>query len=163
MLVRSQLRKADQARLVSARLPRWSNAVAKLGRQTCRVLLPRTCAKALVRHADRKSRLHTDESNLYSGVGSEFTKHDTVRHSAKEYARDDIHTNSFEGFFRSFKRGMIGVYHHCGEQHLQRYLDKFSFRYSNRKKLGVGDTQRAAIALKGADGKRLNYRRINET
>ena len=82
----------------------------------------------LVKHASHKSRLHTDESNLYPTVGNEFAKHETVRHSAKEYVRGDVHTNTVEGFFGIFKRGMAGVYHHCGEQHLQRYLNEFSFR-----------------------------------
>ncbi|HJS85197.1 MAG TPA: IS1595 family transposase [Acetobacteraceae bacterium] len=123
--------------------------------------VPRVTAKnvrdALVKNADRKSRLHTDESNLYPEVGREFAKHETVRHSAKEYARDDVNTNSVEGFFGIFKRGMTGVYHHCGEQHLQRYLNEFSFRYSNRSKLGVEDAERAVRAIRGAEGKRLTY------
>jgi transposase-like protein len=112
----------------------------------------------LVKHADRKSRLHTDESNLYPKVGAEFAGHETVKHSAGEYARGDVTTNSVEGFFGIFKRGMRGVYQHCGEQHFQRYLNEFSFRYNNRVKLGVHDTERAALAVKGAEGKRLTYR-----
>jgi transposase-like protein len=112
----------------------------------------------LVKNASRKSRLHTDESNLYPAVGTEFAKHETVRHSAKEYVRGDVHTNTVEGFFGIFKRGMTGVYHHCGEQHLQRYLDEFSFRYSNRK---IGDAERAARTLEGITGKRLTYRRAH--
>jgi hypothetical protein len=115
----------------------------------------------LVRNADRKSRLHTDESNLYPKVGREFAAHETVNHSAKEYSRgkgdEQVTTNSVEGFFGIFTRGLTGVYQHCGEQHLQRYLDEFSFRYSNRAKLGIGDTERAAIAIRGAEGKRLTY------
>lgn len=115
----------------------------------------------LLQHADDKSRLHTDESNLYPAVGAEFASHETVRHSRKEYVRGDVHTNSIEGFFGVFKRGMRGVYQHCGEQHLQRYLNEFSFRYSHRAKLGVDDRQRALLALRGIEGKRLTYRRIN--
>jgi transposase-like protein len=111
----------------------------------------------LVRKADRASRLHTDESRLYDAVGEEFAQHETVNHSAKEYARGDVTTNSVEGFFGIFKRGMVGVYQHCGEQHLQRYLDEFSFRYSNRAKLGIDDDERAALAIQGAGGKRLTY------
>lgn len=130
------------------------------------VHMPRVTAlnvrEVLVKHADRKSRLHTDESNLYPMVGDEFVQHETVKHSAREYVRGDVHTNSAEGFFGLFKRGMAGIYHHCGEQHLQRYLDEFSFRYSNRSKLGIEDAERAALAAKGTDGKRLTYRRINE-
>jgi hypothetical protein len=115
----------------------------------------------LVRKADRASRLHTDESRLYPRVGEEFAQHETVNHGAKEYARGDVTTNSVEGFFGIFKRGMVGVYQHCGEQHLQRYLDEFAFRYSNRVKLGIGDDARAVLAVQGGDGKRLTYRRIN--
>ena len=71
-----------------------------------------------------------------------------------------MHTNTVEGFFSVFKRGMKGVYQHCGKQHLHRYANEFSFRYNNRVKLGVNDIERAAIALKGISGKRLTYRRI---
>ena len=112
----------------------------------------------VVRKADRKSRLHTDESRLYPALGEEFAQHETVRHSAEEYVRGDVHTNSVEGFFGLFKKSMAGVYQHCGEQHLQRYLDEFAFRYNNRSKLGIEDTQRAAIAIKGAEGKRVTYK-----
>ncbi|MDE2334713.1 MAG: IS1595 family transposase [Rhodospirillales bacterium] len=128
--------------------------------------MPRVTGKnvreALVRHADRESRLHTDESRLYPAVGTEFAAHETVKHSAGEYARGDVHTNSVEGFFGILKRGMKGTYQHCGEQHLQRYLDEFAFRYSNRSKLGIEDTERAVIAMRGAEGKRLTYRRIGD-
>jgi hypothetical protein len=113
----------------------------------------------LVTHANRKSRLHTDESRIYDEVGKEFAQHETVNHSAGEYARRDVTTNTVEGFFGIFKRGMVGVYQHCGEQHLQRYLDEFSFRYSNRSKLGIDDAERAAIAVHEAEGKRLTWRR----
>jgi transposase-like protein len=116
----------------------------------------------LVRHADRKSRLHTDESNLYPTVGSEFAKHESVNHSKKEYARGDVTTNTVEGFFSVFKRGMVGVYQHCGEQHFQRYLDEFTFRFNARIALGMNHTDRANLALLGTVGERLTYRRISE-
>jgi ISXO2-like transposase domain len=115
----------------------------------------------LVTNADRKSRLHTDESRLYDKVGEEFAQHETVNHGAKEYARGDVTTNSVEGFFGIFTRGLVGVYQHCGEQHLQRYLDEFAFRHSNRAKLGVDDDARAVLATQGMDGKRLTCRRIS--
>jgi hypothetical protein len=73
-----------------------------------------------------------------------------------------VTTNSVEGFFGIFKRGMAGVYQHCGEQHLQRYLDEFSFRYSNRSRLGIEDDRRTELAIIGAAGKRLTYRRISQ-
>ena len=116
--------------------------------------------KFVVENASRKSRLHTDESPLYTAMGAEFATHETVNHGAKEYARGDVTTNSVEGFFGIFKRGMTGVYQHCGEQHLQRYLDEFSFRYNNRVRLGIHDEERAVLAAHGMDGKRLTYRRI---
>ena len=119
--------------------------------------------KFVVENASRKSRLHTDESPLYTTMGAEFATHETVNHGKKEYARGDVTTNSVEGFFGIFKRGMTGVYQHCGEQHLQRYLDEFSFRYNNRVRLGVHDEERAVLAAKGMDGKRLTYRRTHET
>jgi transposase-like protein len=141
-------------------------ALVERGGESRAVHMPHVTAKnvreALVKHADRKSRLHTDESNLYPRTGEEFAKHETVHHSSGEYVRGDVHTNSAEGFFGLFKRGMAGVYHHCCEQHLQRYLDEFSFRYSTRSRLGVEDTQRAILSLRGSEGKRLTYRRINE-
>jgi transposase-like protein len=119
----------------------------------------------VVRNASRKSRLHTDESKLYPTLGEEFAKHETVNHGAKEYARGKgdelVTTNSAEGFFGVFKRGMNGVYQHCGEQHFQRYINEFTFRYNTRSKLGIEDAQRAVIALKGGDGKRLTWRRID--
>lgn len=115
----------------------------------------------IMANADIKSRLHTDESRLYPRIGKAFATHETVNHSAKEYARGDVNSNSAEGFFGIFKRGMTGVYQHCGEQHLQRYLDEFTFRYSNRSKLGIEDAQRAVIAMKNGEGKRLTWRRID--
>ena len=84
-----------------------------------------------------------------------------MQHSAGGYARGDVTTNSVEGFFGILKRGMRGIYQHCGEQHFQRYINEFEFRYNHRIKLGVDDTQRALIALRGIEGKRLTYRRVN--
>jgi len=95
-------------------------------------------------------------------VAREGGSHKTVNHSKKEYVRGDASTNAAEGYFSIFKRGMRGVYQHCGEQHLQRYLNEFDFRYSHRIALGVDDWQRGALALKGISGKRLTYRRTNE-
>ena len=74
-----------------------------------------------------------------------------------EYVKGDIHTNTIEGFFSIFKRGMKGVYQHCGHNHLHRYLAEFDFRYSNRIALGVNDSERAERLLQGVKGKRLTY------
>jgi hypothetical protein len=114
----------------------------------------KTVRDFLVTNADRKSVLMTDESNLYKGVGKEFIRHFTVNHAKGEYAKGFATTNTVEGYFSIFKRGMIGTYQHCGEQHLQRYLTEFDFRYSNRD---VSDAERAEIAVAGVQGKRLMY------
>jgi transposase-like protein len=98
--------------------------------------------------------LMTDESRLYKNIGKEFAQHETVNHLKKEYARGLASTNTVEGFFSIFKRGMKGVYQHCSEKHLQRYLNEFDFRYSNRE---TTDGERAKLALKGITGKRLMY------
>lgn len=84
-----------------------------------------------------------------------------MRHGAEEYGRGVIHTNTVEGFYSVFKRGMKGVYQHCAEKHLHRYVAEFDFRYSNRVKLGVDDRTRTDRAIKGAVGKRLTYRTSN--
>jgi transposase-like protein len=87
----------------------------------------------------RESRLHTDESRLYVGSDEHFASHESVKHSAKEYVRGDVHTNSAEGYFSIFKRGMRGVYQHCKEKHLHRYLAEFDHRYNYRVALGYSD------------------------
>jgi transposase-like protein len=116
-------------------------------------------------NADTKSKPMTDERHTYETIGRRFASHGTVNHGAEEYVRGEAHVNSAEGFFSIFKRGMTGVYQHCSEAHLHRYLAEFDFRYSNRVKLGIDDTERTRRAIKGAGGKRLTYRRtrIQET
>lgn len=117
----------------------------------------------LVTNIDRKSELHTDESNLYGKVGKEFAAHKTVRHgwnaSGEYVGKDGQTTNNVENFFGVFKRGMRGTYHFCSEQHLHRYLAEFEFRYNHRSGLEISDGERAAAALRGIEGKRLTYRR----
>ena len=118
---------------------------------------------------DAKSTVMTDEHASYQHLGSDFGRHASVCHSQDEYVRYTnavmfpsgkpytTHTNTVEGYFSVFKRGMKGVYQHCAEKHLHRYLSEFDFRYSNRVKLGINDIARADIALRGAVGKRLTY------
>jgi transposase-like protein len=115
-------------------------------------------AKIVRDNVHRESRLHTDESRLYPVVGQEFAAHETVRHTANEYARGDITTNTVETYFSVFKRGMRGTYQHCKEKHLHRYLAEFDFRFNTRTALGFNDGERAALAIKGIEGKRLTYR-----
>ena len=108
-------------------------------------------------HISRESKLMTDEFAAYRYIGEEFASHETVKHSKFEYVRGEVHTNTVEGFYSIFKRGMKGIYQHCKEKHLHRYLCEFDFRYSNRIALGVDDVARAERALKGIVGKRLTY------
>jgi transposase-like protein len=113
-----------------------------------------TVRSALWLHLDRDSRLYTDGSVVYR----KFVRdHDFVDHSTGEYVRDDVHTNTLEGFFSVFKRGLVGVYQHMGEAHLHRYLAEFDFRRNNRERLGIDDKTRADRALLGVKGKRLTY------
>ena len=120
----------------------------------------------LVRNVDRQSDLITDESRLYSETGTEYASHRTTKHSAGEYVRYEgdlvIHSNTIENVFSIFKRGMSGVYQHCGEAHLHRYLAEFDFRYNRRAKLGWTDNMRVEAIMAGIAGKRLTYRRIGE-
>jgi transposase-like protein len=117
-----------------------------------------TVTKIVTENVAKESRLHTDESRLYTGSEARFASHEHVKHSAKEYVRGDVHTNSAEGFFSIFKRGMTGIYQHCDEKHLHRYLTEYQFRYNNRVKLGVSDIDRTIAAVRGIEGKRLMYR-----
>jgi transposase-like protein len=123
--------------------------------------------EAIVKNVSRQPEIHTDEAKLYVEVGKEFSDHQTVRHTGNEYVRHEaervIHSNTIENVFSVFKRGMKGVYHHCGEAHLHRYLAEFEFRYNRRSALKVTDTERTQDLLRATAGKRLTYRRVGET
>ena len=110
----------------------------------------------------KETRIMTDEAGQYDSVKEHFAGHDFTRHGAGEYGRGDIHTNTVESFYSVFKRGMKGVYQHCSEKHLHRYMAEFDFRYTNRANLGVDDAERAAIIVRSTTGKRLMYRRPDE-
>lgn len=118
-------------------------------------------AKLVTENVRHESALMTDESHLYKDVGKTFASHDATKHSADEYVRYEgdkvIHSNTIESYFSVFKRGMRGVYQHCDEKHLHRYLAEFDFRHNNRVALGTGDVSRAAAILDGIVGKRLTY------
>jgi transposase-like protein len=116
-----------------------------------------TVKEIILQNADRQSELMTDEAPVYIRTGWQFAAHYSVNHSQEEWVRDYAHTNTIEGYFSIFKRGMKGIYQHCKEKHLHRYLAEFDFRYSNRIRLGVDDEARTALALQGAKGKRLTY------
>ncbi len=108
-------------------------------------LKPATIAPILRENMSCEARLATDEGGHYLHIGKEFAEHGVVRHGREEYVVGEVHTNTIEGYFSIFKRGMKGVYQHCGKKHLHRYLAEFDFRYSNRVKLGVDDSQRAGL------------------
>lgn len=115
----------------------------------------------------RETTINTDKGSWYRWVGKEFAGHATVDHEKEEYVRREgdamVTTNTVEGFYSVFKRGMKGVYQHCSEKHLHRYLAEFDFRYSNRVAIGVNDQASAGRALKGITGKRLTYRAVDRT
>lgn len=116
----------------------------------------------LVKNVSRKSTLHTDESRIYTALGTEFETHATINHRSQEYVRGTVHTNTIENVWSVFKRGMKGVYQHCGEAHLHRYLAEFDFRYNTRAALKISDRERTGKIMEGIEGKRLTYRRIGE-
>jgi hypothetical protein len=119
-----------------------------------------TIAPIVRENLAREARLMTDESSIYTLLGRDFPQHGIVRHMHGEYVsktQPGVHTNTIEGFFSIFKRGMKGVYQHCAHNHLHRYVAEFDFRYNNRVALGVQDSERADKLLKGFAGKRLTY------
>lgn len=112
--------------------------------------------KGLIRqNVEKSATIMTDDFLSYKGLGKEFALHGVINHGRREYVRGNIHTNTIEGYFSILKRGIVGVYHHVGEQHLHRYLSEFNFRYNARK---IDDVERSMLALCGIEGKRLMYR-----
>jgi transposase-like protein len=122
----------------------------------------KTLKKNLKELADQKSALHTDDSLANLSIGRDFADHKTVAHTLGEYVKGDAHTQTVESFFAILKRGVFGSFHSISEQHLQRYVDEFAFRWNNRSSLGIEDTERAAELLKAIVGKRLTYRPTDE-
>lgn len=106
----------------------------------------------------KDTAMMTDEGGHYFTLGGHFASHESVIHKADEYVRGDAHTNTVEGFYSVFKRGMKGVYRHCSERHLHRYFAEFDFRYNNRVKLGIDDLERTGKVIGAIIAKRLTYR-----
>jgi transposase-like protein len=117
----------------------------------------RNVRTAIRQHLHEESNLFTDGSKTYFSVMPNKSQHHSVDHSKFEWSRGEVHTNTLEGFFSIFKRGLVGVYQHMDKKHLDRYLAEFDFRMNTREKLGINDSERVEIALKGAVGKRLTY------
>lgn len=119
----------------------------------------KTLRPILREQISQSAHVRTDESSVYRKIGNDFASHEAVNHSIEEYVRGDIHTNTVEGYFSIFKRGVVGTFHHVSQQHLKRYLAEFDFRYNEREALGVNDAMRMERAIPGIVGKRLTYRR----
>lgn len=121
----------------------------------------KTLREAIVRTVDRKSHLMTDTFASYDYMGSEFAGHTTVNHSANEYVRlgGFAHVNTAEARFSLMKRAVFGTHHSVSEAHLARYLAEWDFKWNTRK---LKDGERAALSLKGIEGKRLTYRPTDE-
>jgi transposase-like protein len=117
-----------------------------------------TVNKIIAANVAREAVVYTDESRIYNDVAGMVAGHEKITHSMGEYVRGEVHTNNVEGSFGVFKRGMKGIYQHCREKHLHRYLAEFDFRFNHRVALGVHDAERADRALLGVVGKRLTYR-----
>jgi transposase-like protein len=131
-----------------------SNHIANISGKTLRPVV--------MKQVSRKSTLMTDTAGGYFDLGKEFVRHEMVNHEANEYVRGDAHSNTVESYFATLKRGIVGTYHNISEAHLKRYLAEFDFRYNERTALGVDDSERMEKALKGIEGKRLTYRRIDQ-
>lgn len=122
------------------------------------VVSAKTLRPILEQQIDRRTHIMTDESAVYPSATQGFAGHSTVNHGIEEYVRGGFfHTNTVEGYFSVFKRGVTGTYHHVSAKHLKRYLAEFDFRYNERSSLGCGDADRMVKALRGAQGKRLTY------
>jgi transposase-like protein len=133
----------------------------------CRMFYVEKAAGSLIQpivlaNLAREARLMTDEHTMYRRIGREFAEHGSVMHYNKEYVRGDVFTNTVEGCFSIFKRGMKGIYQHCAEKHLHRYLAEYEFRYSYREATGHNDADRSVKALAGVVGKRLTYARPDQ-
>lgn len=115
----------------------------------------KTLRPILNAHVSAKANMMTDEMGAYRDIKVDFASHEVVTHSKKEYVRGKAHTNTVECSFSLLKRGLIGTFHQVGEQHLQRYVTEFDFRWNNRK---ISDADRANILLSRVAGKRLTYR-----
>ena len=155
-------RKPDGLPLNAKPAPMVFSLVERGGNIRSMYLDHRNVRSALNKHLHEDSRLVTDGAQAYKFVMPTKEQHESVDHSKFEWARGDVHTNTLEGFFSIFKRGLVGVYQHMDKNHLDRYLAVFDFRMNTRAKLGINDTQRAAIAVEGFKGKRLTYQSPNE-
>jgi hypothetical protein len=138
-------------------------SLVERGRNVRSIVMDKVSRKAVedvIRaNVSREARLMTDTAQYYIKSGFGTASHELVNHFAREWARGEAHVNTLESYFSVFKRGMKGVYQHCGEQHLHRYMREFDFRYNYREKIGFTDVQRTISAIRGMEGKRLTYKK----
>ena len=97
----------------------------------------------------------TDDFKSDKGLNKEFVRHEGINHTAKEYVRGEVHTNTIEGYFSILKRGIVGIYQHVDKAHLGKYLAEYDFRYNTRD---INDMARTEAAILSGEGKRLMYR-----
>lgn len=114
-----------------------------------------TLKTVIQEEVDRRARVMTDTLASYAGLEDDFASHETVNHSAGEYSRGDVYTNTAESFFSLLKRGVVGVFHHVSHKHLFRYTSEFDFRWNHRD---TTDGERLVAAIRATGGKRLFYR-----
>ena len=149
---------ARSARAASAPSSPWSSAAARCARSTSRTPTRPPSTSSSPKTSPARPRCTPTRAASTTMRSEHVAEHETVTHSAGEYVRGDVHTNTVEGLFSVFKRGMKGIYQHCAEKHLHRYLAEFDFRHNHRVRLGVNDAMRAEAALLGVVGRRLTYR-----
>lgn len=150
-------RKAPGTALNAKPAPMVFSLVERGGNVRSMYLDDKNIRGALTQHLDERSRLVTDGAQTYRFAMPTPDQHESVDHSKYEWVRGDVHTNTLEGFFSIFKRGLVGVYQHMDKKHLDRYLAEFDFRMNTREKLKISDMQRTGIAVAGFAGKRLTY------
>lgn len=148
-------RRAPGTALNAKPAPQVFSLVERGGKIRSMYLDDKNVRGALVKHLHEDSRLVTDGATVYK---FQVKNHESVDHSKYEWVRGDVHTNTLEGFFSIFKRGLVGVYQHMDKKHLDRYLAEFDFRQNTREKLKINDLQRTGIAIASAKGKRLMYK-----
>jgi len=141
-------------------------ALVERGGRSRAMVVENVNAKTLVpllrENVQRLSKLYTDHAFAYQSAKLYFYHHESVNHSINEWGRGAAHTNTIEGYFSIFKRGMKGIYQHCAKKHLHRYVAEFNFRYSNRAALGYNDENRTDVLLRDIIGKRLTYQTANQ-
>jgi transposase-like protein len=125
----------------------------------------KTLRKTIAKHVAKGSTMNTDDALAHYHMSKEFAEHGVVNHSAGEYVSKDgeTHIQSAEAFFAILKRGVMGSFHSVSEQHLQRYIDEFAFRWNARSALGIEDAERARMMVKNAIGRRLTYQQTDRT